>query len=122
MKTSAVILFVAGILLCAFPSSASAQAVIFNYTIHVDFFAYSCSLSVGQVSLYDSSGHLVGFGSSPSGGEVAILIRATSPISTLTATANGVATWGSYYTWPVNGSRTIILGSSGDYWVTISMT
>ena len=122
MKASAVILFAAAMLLCAFPSSASAQGVIFNYTIHVDFFAYSCSLSIGQVSLYDPSGHLVGFGSSPSGGEVEILIQATSPISTVTATANGVATWSSYYTWPVNGSRTIMLGSSGDYWVTISMT
>ena len=122
MKANIIIPLVAVLLLCALPNSAVGQAVIFNYTIHVDFFAYSCSLSVGQVLLYDTSGNLVGTGSSPTGGEVAILVRTASPILTLTARAYGVATWSSYYNWLVNGSRTITLGGSGDYWITINMT
>jgi len=102
-------------------SSVSAQSVIFNYTIHVDFFAYSCSLDIIQVSLYDSAGRLVSEASSPSGGEIAIALRMPTPLAGVTATASGLATWSSYYTWPVSGSGSVTLGSPGDYWVTIRM-
>jgi hypothetical protein len=122
MKGGLTILAIAVLAFCLVPSSTTEQAVIFNYTIHVDFFAYSCSLSIGQVSLYDTSGRIVAVTSSPSGGEVAVNLRMASPISTLTATASGLATWDSYYTWVVSGSGTITLDSSGDYWITIRMS
>jgi hypothetical protein len=121
MKPSLFALTLAVLVTFTFPSAFSQQGTVFTYTIHVDFFAYSCSLSVAQVSLYDSSGNLVGVGSSPYGGEVEISIRTPTPVTTLTATASGVATWGSYYSWPVNGSRSLTLGSTGDYWITIAM-
>jgi hypothetical protein len=122
MRASAIALTLAILAAYTFTSTVAAQATIFTYTVHVDFFAYSCSLSITQVSLYDSFGSLVGVASSPYGGEVAISIRTTTPISTLTATAYGIATWSSYYTWPVNGSRSMILGNTGDYWITIRMS
>ena len=102
-------------------STVAAQEVTMGYTIHVDFFAYSCSLDITNVSLYDPSGHLLGVASSPYGGEVAISIRTQAPLSTLTAMAYGQATYGSYYTWLVSGNGTVNLGSTGDYWVTIRM-
>jgi hypothetical protein len=105
---------------CTTPSVLAQEGTVFSYTIHIDFLTYSCSLSITQVSLYDS-GSLVGVGSSPYGGEIEISIRTQTPVTTLTATASGVATWSSYYTWPVNGSRSITLGSTGDYWITIPM-
>ena len=99
-----------------------AQGVIANYTIHIDFFDYACSLDITQVSLYDSSGQLVAVASSPYGGEIAVSVNTATPILALTATAYGQATWSSYYSWEVSGSRTISLGSSGDYWITIRMS
>jgi hypothetical protein len=99
-----------------------AQGAIVAYTIHIDFFDYACSLDIAQVSLYDTSGRLVAVASSPYGGEIAVSVRASTPILALTATAYGQATWGSYYSWQVSGSRTISLGSSGDYWITIRMS
>jgi hypothetical protein len=122
MKASLIALTFAVLAACAISSSVTAQGVIFNYTIHVDFFAYSCSLSITQVTLYDPSGRLVGTASSPNGGEVEVSVRTPTPISALTATAYGIATWSSYYAWPVNGSGSITLGSSGDYWITIRMS
>ena len=121
MKTSLIALTFAVLATCALSSSVTAQAVVFNYTIHVDFFAYSCSLSITQVTLYDPSDRLMGTASSPEGGEVEVSVRTAAPISALTATAYGIATWGSYYTWPVNGSGSITLGSTGDYWITLRM-
>jgi len=121
MKAGVFALTLAVLVAFTFPSAFAQQGTLFTYTIHVDFFAYPCSLTVGQISLYDSSGNLVGVGSSPYGGEVEISIRTPTPVNALTATASGEATWGSYYTWPVNGSRSITLGSTGDYWITIAM-
>ena len=106
---------------CVVPFGFAQPGTIFNYTIHVDFLAYSCSLNVNQISLFGSSGNLVGEGTSPYGGEVEISVITPSPITTLTATASGLATLGSYYTWPVDGTRSIPLGNTGDYWVTITM-
>ena len=122
MESKPLILIAVTLAFFMFSSSAAAQAVIFNYTIHVDFFAFSCSLSVGQVLFYDPSGNLVGYASSPTGGEVAVDFRTTAPLSTLTVTANGVATYDSYYSWAVSGTRSIILSGSGDYWLTIRMS
>jgi len=99
-----------------------AQGAIVVYTIHIDFFDYACSLDITQVSLYDPSGQLVAVASSPYGGEIAVSIRTPTPILALTATAYGQATWGSYYSWEVSGSRTVSLGSGGDYWITIRMS
>jgi hypothetical protein len=121
MKAGPFVLTLAVLMACTFPCAFAQQGTLFTYTIHVNFFAYSCSLSVAQVSLYDSPGNPLGVGSSPYGGEITISIRTSTPITTLTATAFGVATWGSYYTWPVNGSRSITIGSTGDYWITIAM-
>jgi hypothetical protein len=122
MRASLVAVAFAVLVTCALSSSVTAQGVIFSYTIHIDFFAYSCSLSITQVALYDPSGHFVGTTSSPNGYEVAVPLRTSTPISALTAIAYGVATWGSYYTWPVSGSGSVILESSGDYWITIRMS
>ena len=102
--------------------SILAQRATSDYTIHIDFFDYACSLDITQVSLYDPSGQLVAVASSPYGGEIAVSVRTSTPIFALTATAYGQATWASYYSWPVSGSRTISLGSSGDYWITIRMS
>ena len=60
-------------------STVIAQSVTIEYTIHVDFFAYSCSLDITKVSLYDPSGDLLGVATSPYGGEVAISIRTPIP-------------------------------------------
>jgi hypothetical protein len=102
-------------------STVIAQGVTIWYTIHIDFFAYSCSLDITKVSLYDLSGHLLGVATSPYGAEIAFSIRTQTPVTTLTATAYGQATWSSYYSWQVIGSGTINLGSTGDYWITIRM-
>ena len=101
------------------PSAFAQQGVIYAYMIHVDFFTYSCSLTVAQVSLY-ASGDMLGASASPYGGEIEILIRSPTALPTLTATASGVATWNSY-SWPVTGSGSITLGTTGDYWVTLRM-
>ena len=121
MRAGLFFITLAVLMACTVPFAFAQQGTVFNYMIHVDFFAYSCSLSITQVALYDSFGNLVGVGSSPYGGEVEIPIRASIPLTTLTATASGLATWSSYYTWPVNGSGSITLGSIGDYWVTLTM-
>lgn len=104
------------------PYAFAQPGTVFAYTIHVDFFAPACSLSIAQVSLYGSSGALVGAGSSPYGGEIEISVRTATPVTTLTATASGLATWSSYYTWPVTGTRSITLGTTGDYWITIPLS
>jgi hypothetical protein len=121
MKAGVFAIALAVLMAFSAPFAFAQQGTVFNYMIHVDFFAYSCSLSITQISLYDSPGNLVGAGTSPYGGEVEILITTPAPIATLTAAASGLATWSSYYTWPVNGSRSITLGGTGDYWVTITM-
>lgn len=91
------------------------------YTIHIDFFAFSCSLAGIQVSLYDQSGSFVTSTSSPLGTEVAVSFRTTAPPSSLTARADGLATYGSYYSWSVSGTGKVNLGSSGDYWISVRM-
>jgi hypothetical protein len=121
MKAGLLAITLTALVACTVPSAFAQQGTVFSYTIHVDFFAYSCSLTITQVSLYDSSGSLVGVGSSPYGGEIEISIRTPTQVTVLTATAFGLATWSSYYTWPVNGSRSVTLGSTGDYWITITM-
>ena len=121
MKAGLLAITLAMLMACVVPFAFAQPGTVFNYTIHVDFFAYSCSLSITQISLYDSFGSVVGVGSSPYGGEVEIPITASTPLTTLTATAFGLATWSSYYTWPVNGSGSITLASTGDYWVTLTM-
>ena len=120
MRSGLVAIALAVCMACVVPCVFAQPGTVFNYTIHVDFFAYSCSLSITQISLYDSPGNLLGDGSSPYGGEVEILITTSTPLTTLTATAHGLATWSSY-SWPVNGSRSISLGNTGDYWVTLAM-
>jgi hypothetical protein len=107
---------------CVLPTFVTAQTNAISYTIHVDFFAYSCSLSITQVTLYDSFGRPVGEGVSPVGGEIAIPISAMAPISQITATAYGIATWGQYLSWRVNGISSVTLGNAGDYWITIRMS
>jgi len=102
------------------PSAFAQQGVVYDYMIHVDFLTYSCSLTVAQVSLY-ASGAMLGASTSPYGGEVEILVRSPAPLPALTATASGTATWNSY-SWPVNGSESVTLGTTGDYWVTIRMS
>jgi len=122
MKASLVVVALTMLLASTLPYAVGQPGTVFVYTIHVDFFAPSCSLSIAQVSLYDSSGGLVGVGSSPYGGEIEISVRTNIPFTTLTATASGLATWSSYYTWPVAGTRSITLGNAGDYWITIAMS
>jgi len=121
MRAGLYVIILAMLMACIAPLAFAQQGTVFNYAIHVDFFAYSCGLTITQVSLYDASGNLVGSGASPYGGEVEIMITTPNPVTTVTATAAGVATWSSYYTWPVNGSGSIALGSTGDYWVTLRM-
>ena len=114
------VLAIALAVLFAAPFVSAQQGTVYNYTIHVDFFAYSCSLTITQVSLYDTPGNVIGAGSSPYGGEIEISISTSAPLTTLTATASGLATWSSY-AWPVNGSNSITLGTTGDYWITLRM-
>lgn len=122
MRAALFVVTLVMLMTCTVPFVFAQQGVVYNYTIHVEFFSYSCSLSITQISVYDSPGNLVGVGSSPYGGEVEILVRTSTPLTALTATASGLATWSSYYTWPVIGSSTIPIGSTGDYWVTLTMT
>jgi hypothetical protein len=92
------------------------------YTVHVDFVSYSCSLAEVRVSLYDQSGHFVAAASSPLGTEVAVSFRPSSPPNSLTARADGVASYGSYYSWGVSGVGKVDVGSGGDYWILIRMS
>ena len=91
------------------------------YTVHIDFFSYSCSLAGVQVSLYDQAGSFVAATSSPLGTEVAVSFRTSSPPSSLTARADGLASIGSYYSWSVSGIGKINVGTTGDYWISIRM-
>ena len=101
----------------------AAQSVQTTYTIHVDFYMIACSLDIQQVSLYDQSGRQLAVSSSPVGGEIAITFRTPSTsIQSVTATAFGEAILGSYYSWTVSGNRTIIVGSGGDYWITVRLS
>jgi len=120
MKAGVFVVALVALMGCAVPLAYAQPGVVYNYTIHVDFFAYSCSLSISEVSLYDASGVVMGAGSSPYGEEIAISFTTSSPMSVLTATAVGLATWSSY-SWSVNGSNSITLGNAGDYWVTVRM-
>jgi hypothetical protein len=111
------------ILICLLLPSTLAQNVETTYTVHVDFYAFSCSLDIKQVSLYDQSGRLLAVGSSPYGGEIAITFTTPSTtVLSVTASAFGLATLGSYYSWAVSGTRMISLGSGGDYWITVRMS
>ena len=121
MKAGPLAIILVVVIACTVPSAFAQDGTVFNYTIHVDFFTYSCSLSITQISLYDPSGRLIGVGTSPYGGEVEISISTLAPVTALTATASGLATWSSY-NWPVNGSRSLTLGTTGDYWITITMS
>lgn len=106
------------VVLCVAP--VMAQGATGAYTIHIDFYSYSCSLDTVQVSLYDQTGHFVGAASSPYGGEVAISFRTSTPTFSLTAKASGRASIWSY-TRLVTGSSMINLGSGGDYWISVRM-
>jgi hypothetical protein len=111
------------ILICLLIPSTLAQSAVVTYTVHVDFYAFACSLDIKQVSLYDQSGHLLGVGSSPYGAEIAITFTTTSTSTlSVTASAFGLATLGTYSSWAVSGTRTINLASSGDYWITVKMS
>ena len=92
-----------------------------GYTIHIDFFSFSCSIAGVQVSLYDQAGSFVVATSSPLGTEVAVSFRTSSPPSSLTARADGLASIGSYYSWTVSGMGKVNVGPGGDYWISIRM-
>lgn len=104
-----------------FVAPVMAQGFTVGYTIHINFYSYSCSLDSVQVSLYDQTGRLVGAGSSPNGGEVAVSFRTSTPIYSLNARAVGHASLGSYYSWFVSGSRMINVETGGDYWISVGM-
>jgi len=111
------------VLFCLLIPSTFAQTVQTSYTVHVDFYAYACSIDIKQISLYDQSGRLLGATSSPYGGEIAITFATPSTSSlSVTAAAFGQATLGSYYSWAVSGTSTINLGPGGDYWVTVRLS
>jgi hypothetical protein len=120
MRSALIAVALTVLMACMVPFALAQPGTIFDYTIHVDFFAYSCSLSISQVSLYDSYGNMVGVGVSPYGGEVEISVTTSAPVVTLTATAFGLATWSSY-SWPVNGRGSVAVGNTGNYWVTLTM-
>jgi hypothetical protein len=121
MRSTLAVLF--PLLICLLLPATVAQNVQITYTVHVDFYAFACSLDIKQVSLYDQSGRLLGVASSPYGGEIAITFTTTSSsIQSVTAAAFGQATLGSYYSWAVSGTRTINLGSGGDYWITVRLS
>ena len=121
MRPTIVLLF--PLLMSLLVPLAVAQSVQATYTIHVDFFMIACSLDIQQVSLYDQSGRQLAVSSSPYGGEIAITFRVPSTsVQSVTAIAFGQATLGSYYSWTVSGSHTIVVGSSGDYWITVGLS
>jgi hypothetical protein len=120
MKFSATPILPVLILLLLPPVLAQTPQV--TYTVHVDFFAIACSISIQQVSLYDQSGHLLATASSPYGVEIAITFRTPSTIQSITATAFGLATLGTYYSATVSGTRTIVAGPGGDYWVAVRLS
>jgi len=110
------------LLFLLFPT-AIAQTARITYTIHIDFFAVACSLEINQVALYDQLHQLLGTGSSPYGGEIAIAFLAPpASIQSITAVAFGQATLGTYYSWIVSGSGTINVGTGGDYWITLRLS
>jgi len=104
---------------CVAPVLAQGPRV--EYTVYIDFYSYSCGLDSVRVSLYDQAGRLVGAASSPYGGEVAISFRTSTPTYSLTARASGHASIGSYYSWFVNGSSVISVGTGGYYWISVGM-
>jgi len=114
-------LFVPFLILLVLPT-VLAQTPQVTYTVHVDFFAIACSISIRQVTLYDQSGHSLATASSPYGVELAITFRTPTAIQSITATASGQATLGLYYSASVSGTQTISAGPGGDYWIAIRLS
>lgn len=121
MKERSIAFMLSTLVLLSSFAPVMAQVFILGYTIHVDFYSYSCSLDTVQVSLFDQTGQLVGEASSPYGSEVAISFRTSTPTYSLTAIAFGHASTGSYYSRPVSGSRMISVATGGDYWILVLM-
>ncbi|HUK50818.1 MAG TPA: hypothetical protein VLV18_07260 [Terriglobales bacterium] len=99
-----------------------AQTPEVTYTVHIDFFAIACSISIRQVTLYDQSGNSLATTSSPYGVEVAITFRTPTAIQSITAAAFGQTTLGSYYSASVSGTQTVSAGPGGDYWIAIRLS
>ncbi len=121
MKERQIVLVLSTLVVLAPLAPVMAQVFNLGYTIHVDFYSYSCSLDTVQVSIFDQAGHLVGEASSPYGSEVAISFRTSAPTYSLTAIAFGRASTGSYFSRPVSGSRMISVATGGDYWILVLM-
>jgi hypothetical protein len=114
-------LFVPFLILLILPA-VLAQSPLVTYTVHVDFFAIACSISIMQVTLFDQSGRSLATASSPYGVEIAITFRTPSNIQSITATAFGQTTLGLYYSATVSGTQTVSAGPGGDYWIAIRLS
>lgn len=121
MKKKLVMVVLSTLLMLSCVAPVMSQGSTAVYTIHINFFSYSCGLDDVQVSLYDQTGRPIGTTTSPDGGEVVISFRTSMAINSLTARAVGHATLGSYYSWFVSGSRMLTVETGGDYWISVAM-
>jgi hypothetical protein len=121
LKEKFVLLALAMLIIGSSITPLMAQAAPMAYNVHVDFFSPSCSLSNLQVTLNDQTGRVVASTVIPDAYEVTLTYRTGTPTNSLTATAFGQASVGSYKTWSVSGSSTIAVGTGGDYWITIQL-
>lgn len=101
------------------PSIAQESAVTYN--VHIDFFYAFCCPSNLQITLDDQTGRIVAVTQIPDPYEVTLTYRTTTPTSFLTVTVVAQANIGSYYAGSVSGSRTIAVGSGGDYWTIVQL-
>lgn len=122
MKERLVLLVLSALIIGSCITPLMAQGAPMAYNVHVDFFYPSCSLSNLRVMLNDQTGRVVASTVIPDVFEVTLTYRTPTPANSLTATAFGQASIGSYKTWSVSGSSTISVGSGGDYWITIKMS
>ena len=120
MKRELLLLLVATLAIGSSITPTIAQESPVTYNVHVGFFYPYCSLSNLQITLGDQTGRIVATTQIPDAFEITLTYAAPTPTSSLTVTVVAQAS-GSYYAGSVSGSRTIAVGSGGDYWTTVQL-
>ena len=124
MESKWITLLLCVLVICSCAAPAMAREPKFVYTVFVNFSSYAGVDSI-SVSLHDQTGRIVATTTSPFGGDVAITFMTPTQVSTLTATAYGRVSFGSYYDQyarTVTGTTTIVVGSDLlYYWITVWM-
>ena len=121
LKRELLLLLVATLVIGLSITPIIAQESPVTYNVHVGFFYAYCSLSNLQITLGDQTGRIVAATQIPDAFEVTLTYAAPTPTSSLTVTVVAQASIGSYYAGSVSGSRTIAVGSGGNYWTVVQL-